>query len=453
MEDEDVARHDIERLEDDENNTTQSATAHKKRRGELEEHREEEIEEDSAEHQRLLCADGTWNARTSGSRRDRACKRVAEARQIPALPATNSSTIANGITRAAGRQELAVDGDKAGRAGIAPLTWSNMEQFVQRSSRPPSPNAGSVSASLALVSSSRAGASAEYARTLQVSTGTGVGLDGATEATLTHTTAEHGADKCPVRAATLVSDNKPNQAASSEHSQVLKSTGTVRTASDRRQASSRGSGAAISKGAADGQCGKGDGGGDERNDEYDTASVTDSRSCYEQRRPAQLKYEDGYEDSSDFGESDAAADGCDCEDDKIDGRVDRNRLGGSETAVGVVHQARGRGLSPAARDGKAVGWAGRPGMIAGALKSRLRRTLEASFQKRAAAAAAAAAAQTEAAEAETDRPEPTTFEDFVGRRTVASLAWYFRPAVHMAALTVVLVTRVLACVLLLKRAR
>ena len=90
------------------------------------------------------------------------------------------------------------------------------------------------------------------------------------------------------------------------------------------------------------------------------------------------------------------------------------------------------------------GWAAAPARLAAALKSLMERGMQAGVEI---ARIAGANMETETGGGKdlggAGGSEPATFEDFVKWRTVANLAWYFRPAVHMAALTIVLVTSVL----------
>ena len=71
-----------------------------------------------------------------------------------------------------------------------------------------------------------------------------------------------------------------------------------------------------------------------------------------------------------------------------------------------------------------------PGMVAGVLKSLLKSSMQASFQGRQSAPSVESAGA---------GVEPATFEDVMSRKTKANLAWYFRPAVHRVALSIVLV--------------
>jgi hypothetical protein len=75
---------------------------------------------------------------------------------------------------------------------------------------------------------------------------------------------------------------------------------------------------------------------------------------------------------------------------------------------------------------------GKPGMVAGMLKSLLKSSMQGSFQGRTAAPSVESAGT---------GVEAVTFEDLMSSKTRANLAWYFRPAVHRVALSIVLVSR------------
>jgi hypothetical protein len=79
------------------------------------------------------------------------------------------------------------------------------------------------------------------------------------------------------------------------------------------------------------------------------------------------------------------------------------------------------------------------GSVAAAIKSLLKRTLQSSFQRGHQSTQSAEEVVDSGRGGEATAVEAESFEDLVQRRTVANLAWYFRPAVHMVALTFVLV--------------
>jgi hypothetical protein len=75
-------------------------------------------------------------------------------------------------------------------------------------------------------------------------------------------------------------------------------------------------------------------------------------------------------------------------------------------------------------------------MVAGVFKSLLKTSMQASFQGRQSATSVESAGT---------GVEAATFEDLMSRKTKANLAWYFRPAVHRVALSIVLVRRPTKC--------